>query len=344
MRNFSHFGASLAVLLWAGAAHADAAGAIPAPPPAFAKGASIPAPDGRWDFASWDREHNRLIVAHGSDVLVIDPAAATPVRAIGALAGAHAALAIPGTDTILVSSGHDDTVRILEASSGIEKAKIAVTGDPDATILSADNHTAYVMGGDSGSISVIDLVHGVETARIAVKPGLEVPVLVHPGLLAVNNEQLSEIDLVDLVAGKASGSVALTGCEGPTGLALAPETGLALSACANGQAALVDMAARRLVKLIPIGQGPDTAIWDAAHSRFLVPCGKSGTLSVISLDPGGATAIATVATATSARTAAMDPATGRVYLPAASFQPAAAGQRPSMQAGSFRIVVLTPIE
>ena len=340
MHNPFRIGTCVSALLWACAAHPGAA--EPTRPPAFTKGPSMAAPDGRWDFASWDREHNRLIVAHGTDVLVIDPAASTTVRAIGAVSGAHAALAIPGTDTILVSSGHDDTVRILDATSGAERARIAVTGDPDATILSSDGHSAYVMGGDSGGVSVIDLTHGVETSRIAVKPGLEVPVLVSPGLLAVNNERLSEIDLVDLVAGKAVGAMALTGCDGPTGLALAPESGLALSACANGTAALVDIAARKVVALLPIGLGPDTVIWDGVNRRFLVPCGKSGTLSIIAIDAQGAHVGAAVSTEVSARTAALDPLTGRVYLPAAQFLPAEPGKRPAIVPRSFHIVVLTP--
>jgi len=338
MRHFVSRGLAAVCALLSATAMAETAAAP------FRQLPPISAPDGRWDFASWDDVHHRLLVAHGKDALVVDPAKPGDVRVVGALAGAHQALAIPGGDRLLVTSGHDNSVRIFDLNDNRQVANIAVADDPDAVILSTDGRRAYAMGAKVGAVSVIDLDTLKETARIAVKPGLEVPVWLDDHTLAINDEDFGEIELVDTASNKTIGAVAMPGCEGPTGLAYAASKHLALSACANGQAALVDMAARRLVKLIPIGQGPDTAIWDAAHSRFLVPCGKSGTLSVISLDPGGATAIATVATATSARTAAMDPATGRVYLPAASFQPAAAGQRPSMQAGSFRIVVLTPIE
>lgn len=314
--------------------------ANPAGPP-FTRLPDIAGPDGHWDFVSWDVAHGRVIVAHGKDVLLVDPAKGS-LRPIGEIEGAHAALALPGGDRVLVSSGHDNTVRIIDSVSGTQLASIPVVGDPDATVLSPDGHSAYVMGGDSGAISVIDLDRLAETKRISAKPGLEVPVLFGDHMLAVNNEGLGEIEIVDLSSGKMTGTIAMPGCKDPTGLAYAPQFGLALSACGNGKAALVDLQHRKVVRSLPIGLGPDTAIWDEAGHRFLVPCGKSGTLAVIPLGRRGAGAVTNVATEASARTAAFDPASGRLYLPAARFQPALAGKRPEIVAGSFHIVVLSP--
>jgi DNA-binding beta-propeller fold protein YncE len=101
--------------------------------------------------------------------------------------------------------------------------------------------------------------------------------------------------------------------------------------------------ARKVVALLPIGDGPDTVIWDASHKRFLVPCGKSGALSVIRMQGRKALVEQAVTTEASARTAAFDPATGRVYLPAARFSPPAPGaKRGTIDAGSFHIVVMAP--
>jgi len=316
-------------------------GASAAPAPAFVRAADIAAPDNGWDFASWDAEHGLLLVAHGTDVLVIDPAHQT-VRAIGTVGHAHGVVAIPGTGHILVSSGADNTARVLDETTGAEIARIPVAEDPDAVLLSPDARHAYIMGAKAGAISVVDLTTNTELRRIALKPGLEVPVLVTPGQIAVNNEDASEIELADLDTRSAAGTIALPGCTGPTGLAYDPEAGLALSACANGQAALVDLRARRLVKLLPIGQGPDTAIWDAVGHRFLVPCGKSGTLSVIAMDGRHATDAPGITTEASARTAAYDPAGARLYLPAARFGPATTGKRGPIVPGSFHIVVMAP--
>lgn len=310
----------------------------------YAVAQEISAPDGRWDFASWDEAHHRLLVAHGKDALIIDPAQPGSVRTIGDLAGAHQVLAIPGGDRLLATSGHDNTVRVFDLAAGTQIASIAVAEDPDAAILSPDGHRVYVMAAKAGAISVVDLDSMKEVGRINVKPALEVPAWVDDHMLAVNDEDANEIELVDTAGSKHIGAVALPGCEGPTGLAYAPSQHMALSACANGKAALVDMTTRKMVKLIPIGEGPDTVIWDGQRNRFLVPSGKSGTLSIIALNNAETQSLPSIKTAKSARTGALDPATGRIYLPAATFRPAANGQRPAMVTGSFHILVLNPID
>lgn len=317
--------------------------AIAAPAgPAFVKTGAIPAPDDRWDFASWDAEHRLLLVAHGKDVLVIAPGNPQPVRAVGALQGAHGVVAIPGTSHLLVTSAKDNTARVIDEISGAEIASIPVAEDPDAVILTASGLKAYVMAARAGVISILDLTSNTEIGRITLKPGLEVPVLVTPALIAVNNEDASEIELANPLSRMAVGKIALAGCEGPTGLAYDPATGLALSACANGKAALVDLRERRVVTLVPIGMGPDTVIWDGTHKRFLVPCGKSGTLSVIYLVGRKPVVGSQVQTEPSARTAALDRDSGHLYLPAASFGAAEDGKRGAMVPGSFHIVVMSP--
>jgi DNA-binding beta-propeller fold protein YncE len=336
MRYSIHF-AALALV----SAVTTAAFAAPPHLPNYHTAGTIPGPDGRWDFATWDPEHRAVLVAHGADVLVIDPVRST-VRAIGHIEGAHAAVPIPGTGHILVTSGRDDSIRILDLASGREIARIPAAGDPDAAILSADGRHAYVMGAKAGAISVIDLEHNTETARIALQPGLEVPVLIDRTTLAVNDEERSEIEIVDLASAKQSGTIALPGCEGPTGLAIDPVSHLALSSCANGQAALVDLAQRQFISLVAIGAGPDTVIWDRRHQRFIVPCGRSGTISVVNLVNRRAVPTSPFATEASARTAALDPASGQIYLPAARFGPAAPGTRPAPLAGTFPVLVLAP--
>lgn len=151
--------------------------AVAAPPQAtLVKSASIPAPDDRWDFAGWDAAHHLLLVARGKDVLVINPAQPGSVRSIGAIQGGHGVAAVLGGDTLVVSSGKDNTLRILDIATGAELASIPVAEDPDALVLSADHRLVYVMAAKGGAISVVDLAGRKEVSRIALKPGLEVPV------------------------------------------------------------------------------------------------------------------------------------------------------------------------
>ena len=205
-------------------------------------------------------------------------------------------------------------------------------------------HLAYVMNADSGTVSVVDPAALKVTRTIAVKPALELPAKVGPDLLAINDEDEGELELVDLAKGKALAPIRLAGCEGPTGLAFDPADHLTLSACANGVAALVDVKTRKVVKLLPIGAGPDGALFDSKRHRFIVPCGRSGTLSVFSVDRGATVIpLATVRTEIGARTAALDEAGGRIFMPSAQFKPAEAGKFPQAVPGTAHLLIFTPV-
>ena len=120
------------------------------------------------------------------------------------------------------------------------------------------------------------------------------------------------------------------------------KTGYLLSACANGKAALVNTKNGKLVKLLTIGLGPDAVIMDTARRLAFIPCGKDGVVTVIALDVArGSKSTTMIKTEIGARTGALDPSNGTLYLPTARFAPpAAAGGRPVLIAGSFHVVVI----
>lgn len=310
--------------------------------PVYSQQRAIALPDGRWDLASFDTEHNAVLVARGDSVSVVDVASGL-VRSIGKVAHGHAALAIPGTNLIAVTSGQDDALLLLDRSDGHETAKIAVGKDPDAAIWDPASRHVIVMNAKSGTVSVVDPRTMKVIRSIQVKPALELATMVGPNLLAINDEDANELELVDLASGKTLRPIALTGCDGPTGLAYDPVARLAISSCANGQAALVDMRNRHVIRLLPIGAGPDTVMFDGHRNRFLIPCGRSGTLSVFRVDRHGAiVSEGAIKTEISARTGAIDPVSGRVYLPSARFLQAEAGKRPELVPGSMHLMVLSP--
>ncbi|MDE1918726.1 MAG: hypothetical protein KGJ57_22135 [Sphingomonadales bacterium] len=245
----------LAYSHWPVALFAAASLAVPAhagaPAASFVKTGTIAAPDAGWDIAGWDATHGKLLVAHG-------------------------VLALPDENLALVASSKDNTVRLIKETSGIEVARIPVGEDHDAVLLSLDGKNAFVMDAGGGALSVVNLAQRKETQRIALKPGLEFPVQYAPNKVAVNNEDLSEIELVDLYTSKMAGAIAPTGCKVPTGMAYDAVTGLALSTCANGKAALVDLASRKLVALVSIGLGPDTASGTAGIVASSSPGARAG--------------------------------------------------------------------
>jgi YVTN family beta-propeller protein len=321
---------------------ATVAGAA-APAPTYVAGRQIAGPDGGWDYAKVDPDTRKLYVAHGDVVTEIDLVHGDAVRSFGAIAKAHAVVPLPGA-MLLVTSAHDNSVRLFDTKSGRETARIAVGDDPDAAFYDAATGHAVVMNAKGGTVSVIDVATRKVVRTITLKPGLEYGVLARGGRLFVNNEDTNEIETADLATGKVGPVIALTGCQGPTGLALDDKTDRLISACANGKAAVVDAKAHRLVSLLTIGAGPDAAIVDTDRRLAFIPCGKDGVLDVIALDaPGGAKVVATVKTELGARTGALDPRNGSLYLPTARFSaPATAGARPAALPGTFHILVISP--
>jgi YVTN family beta-propeller protein len=310
-------------------------------PPSYAVTGQIAGPDGSWDYAQVDPAAHRLYVARSESVTVADLASGV-VTSWGNIARGHAVVPLSGGH-LLVTSGNDATVRVFDTRTGQQSASIAVGKKPDAAIDDAPHHRALVINGAAGSVSVVDTRTMKVTATIAVKPGLEYPALVGDTLF-INNEDANEIETVDLARGKTGAPIALTGCEGPTGLGYDARHQRLISACANGKAIIVDARARRLLATIEIGKGPDAVIMDAARRLAFIPCGHDGVFEILALDaPGGVARVGRITTEIGARTGAVDPATGAIYLPTARFTPpATAGGRPVAIPGSFHILVVKP--
>ncbi len=326
-----------------------AASALPliaaTPVPSYRLAENIPGPDGAgWDYARVDAGGVHLFVAHGDAVTEVDLAKGGKVRSIGHVEHAHAVVPIAGTTMLLVTSGNDSTVRLIDTATDQELASLNVEDDPDAAILDPATGHALVMNSHAGSVSEID-VHAKRVVRtIQVKPALEYAAIGPTRTLFINNEDENEIDTVDLATGKRSASIALTGCEGPTGMAYDAKTRRIISSCANGKAAIVDARLRKLVATLDIGRGPDAVIVDAKRRLAFIPCGRDGVLEILSLDaPGGVKRVTTVKTEVGARTGALDEKTGAIYLPTANFgPPPAPGKRPPALPGTFHIIVVRP--
>jgi YVTN family beta-propeller protein len=322
---------------------ATAAPVLAASSPAYVIAGSIAGPDGSWDYAKVDADARRLYVARSGSVTVADLNSDATATSIGELSRGHAVVPLPG-NRLLVTSGNDGTVRFLDTATGKQISSVAVGKKPDAAIYDAPHHRAFVMNADSGTVSVVDTTAMKVTSTIAVKAALEYAALGKDGTLFINNEDANEIEVVDVAHGKTVSAIALTGCEGPTGLGYDERHDRLISACANGKAAIVDAKAKRLTTLIDIGIGPDAVIMDEARRLAFIPCGKDGVLDILALDaPGGPARVGRITTQVGARTGALDPRTGAIYLPTAQFAPpATVGGRPTAVPGSFHILVLKP--
>jgi YVTN family beta-propeller protein len=318
---------------------AGAALATP-PPPAYSVTASIPGPDGGWDLLGVDSAGRTLYVARSGGMMAVDLASGRVSPDLVKGTRGHAALPIPGTSLVLFTSGNDNAAYLYDTDAGRLAATIAVGKNPDAAAYDPLTRTVWVMNPSSGDISVIDPLAAKVIETIAVGGSLELAVADGKGRLYVNIEDRNEVVVLDTRARKIISHFPLKGCDGPTGIAYDAAAHQILSACANGVAIVSSPDGRQLASLA-VGPRPDGALYDDRRHLAFVPSGGDGTLAVISLGDKPRV-VTTVQTAKGARTAALDPASGRLYLPSAQYGAATGSGRPPMVPGSFAILVVSP--
>jgi DNA-binding beta-propeller fold protein YncE len=301
---------------------------------------SIPGPDGGWDYASVDATARRLYVAHGDAVMAVDLDTGKVNPKLVEGKRLHAVAPLPDGKA-LSTNGGDNTATLFEASTGKVIASIATGKGPDFAIFDAGSGLALVMNGQDGSITLIDPKTAKAVGTIDVGGKLEFAALDGHGRAYVNVEDRAEMAVLDIGARKLVTRYPLTGCEEPSGLAINPDTGVLVAACRNKTAIAMQSKDGKILATLPIGERPDTTIFDAQRKLFFIPCGE-GSLTVIAEKAGDApSVVGTIPTAAGARTGALDPKTGKIYLPTADFQAPAPGEkRHSVIPGTFRIVVV----
>jgi DNA-binding beta-propeller fold protein YncE len=112
--------------------------------------------------------------------------------------------------------------------------------------------------------------------------------------------------------------------------------------------AVVDATTGKVVATQEIGDGPDAAAFDPQTRNAFSSNGGDGTLTVVHQDsPDTYSVLQNLETQKSARTMALDPKTGKIYLVAAEFGPRPAATpenprpRPAVLPGSFVVIVVS---
>jgi len=298
----------------------------------------IDGPDGGWDYIRVDPSHNRVLAAHGGFVMAAD-IATRAVTTFGPGAILHDAMPVNGGAEVLVTNGGTATAVFIDAKTNAVVATVPTGKGPDAAAFDPKTGLALVMDHAGGQITLIDPKTHVVAGTIEVGGDLEAAVVDGTGKAYVNVENKNEIAVVDIAGRKDVARYALTGCDGPTGLAYDAADKLLIAAC-DGATDVVEAATGKVRQTLATGKGADGIAFDARQKLAFVPSGREGTLAVIAFAKGKGTVIDTVPTQVGARTIALDERSGRVYLPTAKFAPATPGTRSGRIPGTFQILVV----
>ncbi len=301
----------------------------------------------RWDYASFDAARNRVYVAHGDRLTVVDAAKDTVVGQVGTFPGGTHGSAAAGSVAYtddgkagIVGAFDPTTLRVLK--------QIPAAPDADGIVYDPASRHVFVIEGDSGSITVIDPRSNSAIATIKVGAGLEAAVADGKGKLFVDGVKQHDLIAIDTRTSTVLAHYPMPGCARPHGIAVDGETRRVFVTCVNKAMIVVDADKGTNLASLPIGASSDGAAFDPRR-RLALSSNGDGTLTVVKeVDARHFVKLGDVPTQRSARTIALDPATGRVFLPAAGISkiepPDTPGGRPHVTfvPGSLKLLVLQP--
>lgn len=302
---------------------------------------TISGPDGAYDYLSVDSDAKRLFSAREFGVMALSTETGTVTDRLIEANDVSAVLVLPGTSLMLSTVYGDDKAVIFDRRTGEKKGEIATGKSPDAAAYDPASRLVFVMNAKSNDATVIDPVTMKVLATIPMGGKPEAGVSDQKGRLYVNVEDSAEIAVIDTAGRSVTARYKMAGCEEPTGIAFDPLTATLIAACHNSTVKLIAAADGADRGTVRVGADSDGAIFNPVTRLAYVPS-KDGTLSIFQLDDQGKPGpVETVKTAPNARTAALDPATGKVYLASAEFRKDEAGEDVPVP-GSFKIVVVAP--
>jgi DNA-binding beta-propeller fold protein YncE len=292
-----------------------AASAASAAPAGYRILERIEGPDGGWDFVRVDAAHDLLWMTRGTFVMSVDLASGKVTSGLAPGVRLHDVLPVNDGKELLITSGTNNTAVFADAATGATLATLPTGKNPDAAAFDPASGLVLVMDHDGGEVVLLDPRTHTAVGRIQVGGGLEVAAVDGKGHAFVNVEDKNQTAVLDIGARKVERRIALPGCDGPTGVAYVAKRNWLIASC-DGSTDVVDAGSGALVKTLKTGKDADGVAYDPRRELAFV-AGREGTLSVISLKGGKPAVIQVLKTEANNRTLAVDPRTGRVYLPVA---------------------------
>ena len=302
---------------------------------------------GGWDYLTLDSAAHRLYISRGTRVDGMDIDSGKVVGSVPDTQGGHGIALAKGLNRGYTSNGRANSVTVFDLDTLRITREVPVPGkNPDAILFEPSSKRVFTFNGASKDATVLDAASLAIIGTIPLPDKPEFAADDGHGQIFVNIEsdpgQLVAIDAKTLIA---KSPWTLAGCNSPTGLAIDTGRHRLFSVCDGKVMAITDSISGKQVGLVPIGEHPDAAVYDAKRATVLSSNGE-GTLSIIRQVSADRYAVAAVLmTQRGARTMALDPRTGRIYLATADFgaaPPATAENphpRPAPIADSFVVLV-----
>lgn len=281
---------------------------------------------GGWDYLTLDAATHRLFISRATRVDVVDAQSGRLLGTIADTQGVHGIALAPDLHRGFTSNGKGDSITVfdLEGLKTIREVKIPAH-NPDAILYEPSGKHVFTFNGKSKDVTVLDAATLAVVATIPVPDKPEFAVDDHAGQIFVNIEsEPGQMAVIDSRKLTVKAIWPLAGCASPTGLAMDRVHRRLFSVCDGKVMAVTNADNGSSVAQVPIGAGPDAAAFDEQRSLVLSSNGEGNLTVVREESPDRYRIAATVKTQRGARTMAIDPAAGKVYLVTADFTAAPA--------------------
>ena len=246
---------------------------------------------GNFDHFAVDLQHNRLFAtATGSKaVLVFDVRSGKLLQVIHGIGKPHAVLYRNDLERIYVTDGEEGDLKIFDSKTYklIKSVKLladadSIGYDPASKYLYIDNgggdvHETYSM------VSVVDTSSGEKVGDIKVDgETLEAMALeTSSPKIYINNKAKNQVAVVDRERRSVIGSWPITKGKTNVAMALDEANHRLFVACRSGQIVVFDTASGKELQALPIGEGVDDLVFDAASKRlYAATGGGTGSIAV----------------------------------------------------------------
>jgi DNA-binding beta-propeller fold protein YncE len=297
--------------------------------------------DGGWDYLSADSAARRLYVSHQSHVVVVDLDSNKVAGDIPDTPGVHGIAVASDLGKGFISNGRGNNVTVFDLKTLKPIGEKIATGEnPDSIRYDAVSKRVFTFNGRSKNSTAIDATKNTVVATIPLPGKPEFSVADGKGHVFVNIEDTNEIVDIDTAKAAVAKKYPLTGCDGPSGLAIDTKNRRLFSVCSNRVMAVSDPDSGKVLATPAIGAGSDGVVFDPGPG-YAMSSNGDGTLTIVAQANGKYDVLENIATERAARTIALDDKTHHVYLPTAKQGPTpAGGGRSPYLPNSFKVLIV----